>query len=316
MNSELVFSAPGVADFQAGILQPLESDSLRIKTHLSGIRHGEDLRILHGQKKGITFPHEPCAWVVGEVVETGTGVTRFASGDIVHGPMHHCQIQTVSQNRMYPIRTLRKEFCVFTEPGVQALRCIQSSGLCYGDSIVIFGMGTVGLMALQYAMHSGARNITAVDPLISRLNVAQRLGAHNCIHIKPPFSTAGNSSLETLIPADIGIELSGTDIALKQAAECICSNGKVVAGGNHYREKQIQSVKLICREKNADFITSQPRYDQKREEETVIFSMEQKRVIVWPIITDEIPFEQAPKAYQLIRDNPGKHIKVILRYKA
>jgi alcohol dehydrogenase (nicotinoprotein) len=46
-----------------------------------------------------------------------------------------------------------------------------------GDNVVIYGIGGVGINAVQGAAFAGARQIIAVDPLRSKLELAKRLGA-------------------------------------------------------------------------------------------------------------------------------------------
>jgi len=46
-----------------------------------------------------------------------------------------------------------------------------------GDTVVIFGIGGVGINAVQGARYAGAKNVIAIDPLEFKLEVAQECGA-------------------------------------------------------------------------------------------------------------------------------------------
>jgi S-(hydroxymethyl)glutathione dehydrogenase/alcohol dehydrogenase len=50
-----------------------------------------------------------------------------------------------------------------------------------GDTIVIYGIGGIGINAVQGASHAGAVNVVAVDPLANKREMAQELGATHAV---------------------------------------------------------------------------------------------------------------------------------------
>jgi Zn-dependent alcohol dehydrogenase len=54
---------------------------------------------------------------------------------------------------------------------------VLAAGTKPGDTIVVIGVGGVGIHAVQGAVHAGATNIIAVDPVAMKRGVALRLGA-------------------------------------------------------------------------------------------------------------------------------------------
>jgi NDMA-dependent alcohol dehydrogenase len=54
---------------------------------------------------------------------------------------------------------------------------VNAGGVRPGDTTVIYGIGGVGINAVQGAAFAGARNIIAVDPLALKRDTAERLGA-------------------------------------------------------------------------------------------------------------------------------------------
>lgn len=46
-----------------------------------------------------------------------------------------------------------------------------------GDTIAVYGVGGVGINAVQGAAYAGARNVIAVDPLVNKREMAERVGA-------------------------------------------------------------------------------------------------------------------------------------------
>jgi alcohol dehydrogenase (nicotinoprotein) len=51
------------------------------------------------------------------------------------------------------------------------------AGVRPGDTVVVFGVGGVGVNAVQGARYAGAKNVVAVDPIQLKLDVAKSLGA-------------------------------------------------------------------------------------------------------------------------------------------
>jgi alcohol dehydrogenase (nicotinoprotein) len=54
---------------------------------------------------------------------------------------------------------------------------VNSGGVRPGDAVVVYGIGGVGINAVQGAAFAGARYVVAVDPLASKRAAAERLGA-------------------------------------------------------------------------------------------------------------------------------------------
>jgi 2-desacetyl-2-hydroxyethyl bacteriochlorophyllide A dehydrogenase len=63
------------------------------------------------------------------------------------------------------------------EPLACAVHGLRRLGPLFGDSVVLAGAGTMGLLLLQLLVHSGAGPVTVVDRVPDRLSVARKLGA-------------------------------------------------------------------------------------------------------------------------------------------
>ena len=63
------------------------------------------------------------------------------------------------------------------EPLACAVHGLRRLGPVFGDSVVLTGAGTMGLLLLQLLLHAGAGEVTVVDRVPERLEVAGKLGA-------------------------------------------------------------------------------------------------------------------------------------------
>lgn len=60
-----------------------------------------------------------------------------------------------------------------------------------GDTVVVFGIGGIGINAIQGAVHAGAKNVIAIDPLENKRQKALELGAHHAFG-------SGEAAMETI----------------------------------------------------------------------------------------------------------------------
>jgi 2-desacetyl-2-hydroxyethyl bacteriochlorophyllide A dehydrogenase len=63
------------------------------------------------------------------------------------------------------------------EPLACAVHGLRRLGPLFGDTVVLTGAGTMGLLLLQLLVHTGAGPVTVVDRVADRLAVARKLGA-------------------------------------------------------------------------------------------------------------------------------------------
>lgn len=99
-----------------------------------------------------------------------------------------------------------------------------------GASIVVYGVGTVGLAAIMAARNSPATTIIAVDRHPSRLELATELGATHVVH-------AGESDPVEAVhdlcggPADHAIECTGVISVVRQAVDSVGMRGACILIG-------------------------------------------------------------------------------------
>jgi aryl-alcohol dehydrogenase len=95
-----------------------------------------------------------------------------------------------------------------------------------GESVIVFGAGTVGLSAVMAARMIGAATIICVDMTELRLELAMELGA---THIINAGSDDIPSQVSKILPrgAQYALDASATVPALENAIRCIGQGGKI-----------------------------------------------------------------------------------------
>jgi aryl-alcohol dehydrogenase len=98
-----------------------------------------------------------------------------------------------------------------------------------GSTLVVFGVGTVGLAAVMGARLCGVARVIAVDTRDARLAMALELGATHAVR-------AGADAVEQIRGltgggADFAVECSGAPVAVRQAVDCLGRPGMAAQVG-------------------------------------------------------------------------------------
>jgi 2-desacetyl-2-hydroxyethyl bacteriochlorophyllide A dehydrogenase len=103
-----------------------------------------------------------------------------AIGDTTDGAFaEYVAVPAVNAYRLPP--DLDGQQGAMAEPLACAVHGLRRLGGVFGDSVVLAGAGTMGLLLLQLLVHAGAGPVTVVDRVESRLEVARKLGASRTV---------------------------------------------------------------------------------------------------------------------------------------
>src|SRR6201996_9091800 len=108
------------------------------------------------------------------------------------------------------------------EPLACAVHGLRRLGPLFGDSVVLAGAGTMGLLLLQLLVHAGAGPVTVVDRVPDRLAVASKLGAARVA-----------ASLEELKDErfEIGVDATGVAVVIDGVAALLDRGGRLLVFG-------------------------------------------------------------------------------------
>ena len=117
---------------------------------------------------------------------------------------------------------------VFTDPARFALAAIHDAEIKLGDRVAVFGLGAIGMLAMQMARLDGAAQVIVVDPIPERLELARQLGAD--LAINPEDQDAGMAIKQATggRGVDVALEISGAYASLQQAIRGVHKEGLVV----------------------------------------------------------------------------------------
>ena len=194
MPFELIVETPKKIGFTEYQDRAPSGKEILVKTTVSGIKHGTELNMYRGtlpfadelwdpalrlfRKPGPGeavapfFPHTLGSWAAGIVLQVGPEVTRFKPGDLVHGEWKHRETILKQEDLLYPVCSqVDAETMLFSDPARFALGAVHDAAIKLGDRVAVFGLGAIGMLALQMARfewsgtgHRPGPNPRAVSP--------------------------------------------------------------------------------------------------------------------------------------------------------
>jgi threonine dehydrogenase-like Zn-dependent dehydrogenase len=348
MPNELLLTAPRVIRIVAYEDPVLGPDEVRAVAIASGISHGTELALYRGDTafgrklfdldlrqfvedaEAQPYPMRLGYEWVGRVDAIGADVRGIEVGDRLHLTLPHRETHTVTFARdlgaswLVLPRELDSERAALLQAATITLQAVHDARLKVGDRVAIFGLGALGLLAVQLARLSGAGWIAAVDPIAGRRELARSFGA-DCM-FDPDSCDAGR---EIKLAAgrggpDAAIEFSGRYAALHEAMRCVRLAGSVVAAGFYVggagsdlrlgEEFHHNRLTLVGSMSGWGAPHREPGWNRRRLRATALDLLADGRIDVAAFITHRVPFERAEEAYELIDRRPEETLRVVLTY--
>jgi len=120
---------------------------------------------------------------------------------------------------------------ILVEPLSCAIHAVERGNVQLGDTVVLAGAGTLGLLMLQVLKLKNPGCIVVQDVKPERLEMARELGADVCINVKETDPVAKVRSLTEGYGADVFIEATGYAPAVVQGLDLLRKLGTFVAFG-------------------------------------------------------------------------------------
>jgi predicted dehydrogenase len=270
---------------------------------------------------------------VGTVIGIGGGVTQFRQGDRVVSNGSHAGVVSVPKNLCARIPdNVEDEAAVFTVLGAIGLQGVRLGQPTLGETVVVTGLGLIGLMTVQMLRAHGCR-VMGIDYDPERLEMARQFGAYA---VDPSAAddlvmSAVDFSRGRGVDAVIITASTESSEPVSQAAKMCRRRGRIVLVGvtglqlsrQDFYEKEI-TFQVSCSYgpgrydtsyelKGQDYPVGFVRWTEQRNFEAVLDLMASNAVNVAPLITHRFPVESAEAAYSvLISGEPS--LGIVLQY--
>ena len=322
--------------------EELSFGQVLVKVHYSGIC-GAQINEIEGAKGPDKFlPHLLGHEGSGTVVAAGRGVKRVKPGDRV--VMHWRQADgvqaevpayawngrkvnagwvttfnnyaIVSENRITPIphdfdlRLAPLLGCAVTT----AIGVVNNDAhVKIGQSVVVFGVGGVGLNIAQAAAMVSAHPIVGIDLVDGKLDMARRFGATHCINSAKVGDLA--AEIRTIVGnagADVIVDTTGNARVIEQAYELTHADGKTILVGVPKKGDNISIYSLPLHFKKvltgSHGGSAEPHVDIPR----YIRLMQAGKLSLAGLVTHEFKLEQINEAIAVMRSAEAGRVLVAM----
>jgi L-iditol 2-dehydrogenase len=140
-------------------------------------------------------------------------------------------VELPEKNALLVPDELKFESAALIEPSTVARHIIDLGGFVQGQTAIVLGAGSVGLMAVQWLRILGAKLIISTDVVDDNLQAARSLGAHVTLNPKQVDVTEKVKKM-TGDGVDLALEVAGVPQTLMQTIQVTRPRGSVVCGGN------------------------------------------------------------------------------------
>ena len=270
---------------------------------------------------------------VGVVMGVGDGVSGFSIGDRVASNGKHAEVVSVPTNLCARIPdSVSDEAAAYTVIAAIALQGIRLVQPTLGESIVVTGLGLIGLVAVQLLRAHGCR-VLGIDYGADKLALAQQFGAEivNLSAGEDPVAAAQRFSRGRGVDAVIITASTKSSEPVHHAALMCRKRGRIVLVGvtglelsrADFYEKEL-TFQVSCsygpgrydpnyEEKGQDYPVGFVRWTEQRNFEAVLDMLADGRLDVKPLISHRFAIDEAEKAYQLIAE-AAPSLGILLQY--
>ncbi|QHS54267.1 Gfo/Idh/MocA family oxidoreductase [Mucilaginibacter sp. 14171R-50] len=254
---------------------------------------------------------------VGKVVAVGRGVTEFKPGDRVASNGPHAEYVSVPQNLVAHVPdNVSDEEAAFTVIGAIGLQGIRLINPTFGETVVVVGLGLIGLLTAQLLVANGCK-VIGFDFDRQKVSLAAEAGimAYNPAEGIDQVKLVENITNSVGADAVIITASNKSNDIIAQAAHMSRKRGRIVLVGvigldinrADFYEKEL-SFQVSCsygpgryddnyEQKGNDYPLPFVRWTEKRNFEAVLQALCTGALKVKPLITERVSIEDYQQIY-------------------
>ena len=346
---QALFTARGKVSLEPVTVGEPDENQLLVETLYSAISPGTERAFLLAEPNTITqrkgFPFPPGYSNIGRVLAVGSAVAHFKPGDRVATRVPHVSHYLIPET-LGPgevAAKYREQFRSPIAPEAPAIGLhylwklspdldeaklkesapfgivsVGVTGARYGridlgESVLVIGLGPVGLYAAQCALLAGGFPVLGIDPVAARRMLALKLGV-DAVYATPDELASGHPLMTGNAPR-IVIEATGKPDVVNLAFRLCGRNGRVVLLGStrgvtpnvdfytdvHRKGLTVIGAQVLTR---PTLDNSDGRWNAWDEAALTLRYIASGRLDTRPLIEHEFAASRVADAYRLIEDSP------------
>jgi threonine 3-dehydrogenase len=202
------------------------------------------------------------------------------------------------------------EYAAIFDPLGNAVHTVMAAGVSI-KSVVITGVGSIGLMAIPVSRAAGASSVFAIDVNPAKLELAKRLGADATFLAEQADLVQEIKDRTNGDGADVLLEMSGSGAAIDAGLQMVRNGGTAALLGIPSDSVNINlAERIIFKGLKVLGINGRRMFETWYQTQALVKS---GRVDLRSIITHVLPFTQFDRAFELMRT--GEAVKIVLDFK-
>lgn len=199
------------------------------------------------------------------------------------------------------------EEAALVEPLSIGVHAVAISPIKLGDTVLINGGGTIGLMTLQAVKAAGASRIILCDRKDDKLELARAMGATETVNSATEDVPEYCRSITNGEGVDLAFDAVGADNTINTDILCLRKGGCLVAIGNMAREVNFPLQYCVTRQ-----IRVQGSCASSGEYDICLNMIAGHKIDLTPFLATKMPLEQGKEAFQRFYDREKGLLKIIL----
>jgi polar amino acid transport system substrate-binding protein len=275
----------------------------------------------------------------GTVIDVGTEAGEFQVGDLVACAglnfANHAEIDYIPRNLAVKLpEGTPIDGAAFVAVGAIAMQGVRLAALELGETVVVIGLGLVGLITAQLCQANGAR-VVGYDPDPNKCALARAVGIQS-VFASSATVRSGLAGLTDGVGADAVLiaAASKSDVPARLAVELSRLKGRVVVVGDvgmklerrALFEKEVSVV--VSRSygpgrydpeyelRGRDYPLPYVRWTERRNMLSYLELVARGAVRIDPLVTHRFAIADAQDAYRLVEDKTAAPIGILLEYPA
>ncbi|SET40522.1 Threonine dehydrogenase [Natronincola peptidivorans] len=299
---------------------------------------GSDIQTYTGNQPFATYPRVPGHEFSAEIVEiedndiglhkgmTVTAIPYFNCGkcySCTRGKVNCCENnETMGVQRdgsfaeyiVMPIerivdgKGLDAKTLSLIEPFSIGYHAVNRVDIKTGDKVLVIGAGAIGIFAALAAKLRGAE-VYISDIFDKRLEAAMKMGVDGIINVKNEDLKERVKDITNGNGMDVCLEAVGMPETFLNCIESACFGGKIGLIGNGKRETTFNHSILL--KKELDVYGSR---NSLNDFVPLVDLVSKDNIDILQIVSDILPLENVKEAFDLLKDNDGSKIKVLVEF--
>jgi len=231
-------------------------------TERANITGNANISIYSDENTPVVFPRSGGYSSAGIVIAKGQNVKSVEIGDrVAMSWSSHQKFNVLPEKNVVKIQDDRISFqeASICHIGTFPMAALRKTRLEIGESMMVMGLGILGLLAVQFAHAAGAVPVIAVDPVAERRQMALDFGADYALD---PFEENFVKKVKEISDGGVNtaIEVTGVGAGLNQCLDCMAKFGRIALLGctrdknftvDYYRKVHGPGIAIVGAHTNA-----------------------------------------------------------------